>query len=113
MFSPQAYKPELRIRFGAQVVSDTLALLIAALALLPDRQRPVMSVLLMLLIEVCNLHPAPARILHQASHIEKHTAVAKWLRKGAHTQHLGLTCRTQCQQPLQMPELAYLQHVHA
>ena len=60
-----------------QVVSDTLALLIAALALLPDRQLPVMSVLLMLLIEVCNLHLAPARILHQASDMGKNRANAK------------------------------------
>ena len=35
-----------------QVVTDTLALLVAALALLPDRQPAIMSALLMLLIEV-------------------------------------------------------------
>lgn len=40
-----------------QVVTDTLALLVAALPLLPDRQPAIMSTLLMLLIEVaaCNL----------------------------------------------------------
>ena len=37
-----------------QVVSGTLALLVAALTLCPDRQPPIMTVLLMLLIEVQN-----------------------------------------------------------
>ena len=39
-----------------QVVSATLALLVAAQALLPNRQLPIMTVLLMLLIEVLFIH---------------------------------------------------------
>ncbi len=35
-----------------QVVTDTLALLVAALSAFKDRQTPIMAILLMLLIEV-------------------------------------------------------------
>ena len=41
--------------FYVQVVTDTLALLIAALSLLPDKKPAIMSALLMLLIEVHSL----------------------------------------------------------
>ena len=40
-----------------QMVTDTLALLVAALALLPDRQPAIVSALLMLLIEVMSQQP--------------------------------------------------------
>ena len=42
----------LRLQVQVQVVSGALALLVAALALYPDRQLPIMTVLLVLLIEV-------------------------------------------------------------
>jgi len=60
-----------------QVVTDTLALLIAALSLLPERKPAIMSALLMLLIEVHSLLltavyacalPGAASLLWSGSH---------------------------------------------